>query len=623
MTSLPPETGAAPGGGEAILRALFGAGIGAVDPARLLPARLPPAPKAGTVIVLAFGKAACAMARAAAHHYRGQEIHGLVVVPKGASKDGAALAGLNVIEAGHPDPDDDSVTAARACLALARSATADDLVVCLISGGGSALVSLPASGLTLTSKRAVGRALLRAGARIAEINSVRRHLSGIKGGRLALTARPAKLVTLIISDVPGDDPKDVASGPTVPNPTTRADARAILDRYRIPIPPDVARHLASPDSETPKPGDPAFADASCEIVASAATALQAMANVARDAGYRPLILGDAIEGAAALEGIGHARLAHGLALAGARAALLSGGELTVDVGASSGKGGPNMEYVLAAARTLDRAPGIRVLAGDSDGADGSTGAAGAIVEPDFLSRADAQGLDIDAALTDHDALPLLEALDALLVTGPTGTNVNDLRAFLIDPGQDAAARLSADGRLVLVVGPSGAGKDSLLNAARAQLSGDPTLVFPRRFITRPGSAPGEPSHFVGVDAFKDIVAAGGFALAWTAHGLSYGIDAGILADLARGRIVVVNVSRTAVGTARERFANLSVVVVTAPAEILEARLKRRGRETPAEIAERVARTALDPPHGADVVTIVNDGPLEQAVTAFIEVLRGA
>lgn len=621
MTGSPTDTQAGGQDRTGLLRALFRTGIEAVDPAHLLPPRLPPAPERGSIILLAFGKAALPMARVAARHYRGHAVRGLVVVPAGTGDPANTPPGLDILEAGHPDPDDRSVAAARACLELARSATADDLVLCLISGGGSALLCLPAPGVTLAGKRSVTSALLRAGARIGEINRVRRHLSSIKGGRLAKAARPAKCVTLIVSDVPGDDPKDVASGPTVPDPTTLADARAVLERYRIPVPIDVARHLASPDAETPKPGDPAFADNTCEIVASAATALRAMADAAKRAGFSPIILGDAIEGEAAFEGVGHARLARGLALAGARTALISGGELTVDVGEHGGTGGPNMEYVLAGAQTLEGAPGIWLLAGDSDGADGSTRAAGAIAGPDLPARAGARGLDLADALARHDVLPALDALGALLVTGPTGTNVNDLRAILIDAEKSEPLPSRPDGRLVLVVGPSGAGKDSLLDGARAQLAGDPTFVFPRRFITRPGSVPGEPSHFLTEEAFRDIETAGGFALSWAAHGLNYGIDGGVLADLARGRTVAVNVSRTVIEAARQRFARLTVVVVTAPADVLAARLERRGRETADEIAERVARAALGLPTGPDVVTIDNDGPLERAVAAFIAVLR--
>jgi len=310
----------------------------------------------------------------------------------------------------------------------------DDLVLALISGGGSSLLTLPPQGLTLADKQAINRALLRSGASVDEMNCVRKHLSAIKGGRLAAAAHPARMVTLVISDVPGDDPAIIASGPTVADPTTAADAVAILARYRIELPPNVRRHLEGPLAATPKPGDPRLAHAEVRLIAAPQLSLEAAAATARAAGVTPLLLGDALEGEArevgkVMAGIARSVRRHGQPLA-APAVLLSGGETTVTV-RGDGRGGRNVEYVLALAVALDGLAGIWGLAGDTDGIDGAEEVAGAIVTPDTLARARAAGLSPHTALAQNDAHSLFAALGDQVVTGPTLTNVNDFRAVLI------------------------------------------------------------------------------------------------------------------------------------------------------------------------------------------------
>ena len=309
-------------------------------------------------------------------------------------------------------------------------------MLALISGGGSSLLTLPPQGLTLADKQAINRALLRSGASIDEMNCVRKHLSAIKGGRLAAAAYPARMVTLVISDVPGDDPAIIASGPTVADPTTAADAVAILARYRIELPPNVRRHLEGPLAATPKPGDPRLAQAEVRLIAAPQLSLEAAAATARAAGVTPLLLGDAIEGEArevgkVMAGIARSVRRHGQPLA-APAVLLSGGETTVTV-RGDGRGGRNVEYVLALAVALDGLAGIWGLAGDTDGIDGAEEVAGAIVTPDTLARARAAGLSPHTALAQNDAHSLFAALGDQVVTGPTLTNVNDFRAVLVLP----------------------------------------------------------------------------------------------------------------------------------------------------------------------------------------------
>jgi glycerate 2-kinase len=415
---------------RAFLRSLFDAAVAAAKPERVVPAHLPPPPR-GRTIVLGAGKASAAMARAVEDNWSGP-LEGLVVTRTGH---GVPTARIEIVEASHPVPDQRGQDAARRILDLAAGAGPDDLVLCLISGGGSALLALPAEGLTLEDKRAVNRALLASGADIAGMNTVRKHLSAIKGGRLAAAAHPAEVVTLLISDVPGDDPSIIASGPTVADPTTFADARAALDRYGIVPPAPVARRLANADDETPKPGDPRLARSRVVMIASPMASLEAAASVARAAGVTPLILGDAIEGEArevgkAMAGIARSVRRNGRPIA-PPAVLLSSGETTVTVKSKNGRGGRNAEFLAGLALGLHGAPGIFALAADTDGIDGSEDNAGAIVTPDTLARARAIGLDAAAVLAANDSYGLFSALGELVVTGPTLTNVNDFRAILV------------------------------------------------------------------------------------------------------------------------------------------------------------------------------------------------
>ena len=406
------------------LRSLFDAAVAAAAPALCVPPHLPDPPKGRTVVVGA-GKAAAAMARAVEERWPGP-LNGLVVTRYGHS---VATRFVDVAEAGHPMPDEAGTEAARRIMALVQGLTADDLVLALISGGGSALLSLPAHGVSLGDKRAVNRALLNSGAPIAEINCVRKHLSAIKGGRLALAAQPAQVVSLIISDVPGDDPATVASGPTVPDATSLAEARAILTKYGIAVPASVAAHLDDPASETPKPGDPRFAHVENQVIATARGSLEAAAAVARRAGITPILLGDDIEGEARTVAVEQARLA----LAQTKpCVLISGGETSVTV-RGNGRGGRNTEYLLALSLALNGAAGIHAIACDTDGIDGTEDNAGAILTPDSLARARGLGLDAKAMLDDNDGYGFFSALGDLVVTGPTRTNVNDFRAILVMP----------------------------------------------------------------------------------------------------------------------------------------------------------------------------------------------
>ena len=415
-----------PGDERVFLRALFDAAVAAALPARVVPAHLPPPPR-GRTIVLGAGKASAAMARAVEENWPGP-LTGLVVTRYGH---GVPCARIEIVEASHPVPDAKGEEAARRILQLAESAGPDDLVLCLISGGGSALLALPADGLTLADKQAANRALLESGAAIGEMNVVRKHLSAIKGGRLAAAAWPAKVVTLLISDVPGDDPAVIASGPTVADPSTFADAAAILARHRIVPPAAVATHLAAAADETPKPGDRRLATAETIMIASPKASLDAAAAVARSAGVTPAILGDAIEGEA--RGVGRAMAISALAVPRDRGpvVLLSGGETTVTLRAKGGRGGRNVEFLAGLAEGLGGAPGIFALAADSDGIDGSEDNAGAFVTPDTLARAAAANLSLADALAQNDCYSYFAALGDLVVSGPTLTNVNDFRAILI------------------------------------------------------------------------------------------------------------------------------------------------------------------------------------------------
>jgi hydroxypyruvate reductase len=418
--------------GAALLQQMFEAAVDAAAPSRIVPPHLP-APPAGRTLVLGAGKAAAAMARAVEAHWPADRpLSGLIVTRYGHGA--GPLARIEAIEAAHPVPDEAGAAAARRILELAGTLGSDDLLLCLVSGGGSALLALPPPGVTLADKQWVNRALLRSGAGIHEMNCVRKHLSAIKGGRLGLAAAPARIVTLAISDVPGDDPAVIASGPTVPDPSTLAEARQVLARHGIVPPESVSLHLADPAAETPKPGDPAFRRSRVEIIATAQASLEAAARVAAAAGVTPLILGDAIEGEAAEVG----RVMAGIALGCFRhghpvprpCVLLSGGETTVTL-RGRGRGGRNAEFLLALGIALAGQPRIHAIACDTDGIDGSEDNAGALLDPTTLARAASLGLDAGAQLADNDAYGFFAALGDLVVTGPTRTNVNDFRAVLI------------------------------------------------------------------------------------------------------------------------------------------------------------------------------------------------
>lgn len=406
------------------------AAIAAVSPGKCLPEFLPQPNANGRTLVIGAGKGAAAMARVVEQHWQG-DISGLVVTRYGH---GADCRQIEVVEAAHPVPDEAGRHAAGRMMQMVRNLTENDLVLCLISGGGSALLALPADGITLEQKQAVNKALLKSGATISEINCVRKHFSAIKGGRLALACAPARVVTLLISDVPGDDPGVIASGPTLPDPTTCADALAILRKYGIAIPPNMEQHLASGTGETPKPGDARFARNSHHIIADAQQALQAAAATARTAGVMPYILSDEIEGEARDVGLVHAAIARQVAMRGQPfqrpCVLISGGETTVTV-RGKGRGGRNAEFLLSVAAALDGMPGIHAIAVDTDGIDGSEDNAGAIYQPDSMARATQIGLRARAMLDNNDGYGFFSALGDLVVTGPTRTNVNDFRAILI------------------------------------------------------------------------------------------------------------------------------------------------------------------------------------------------
>lgn len=423
---------------RAFLEMLYRTAVAAAHPAACLPPHLPPPPATGRLIVLAAGKAAGSMTEAAERHYLDANgwpsgrIDGIAVTRHGY---GRPTRIVPVIEAGHPVPDAAGLDAAQRTLALADGAGASDLVLVLLSGGASANWIAPAAGIALGEKQAVTRALLKSGASIGEINTVRKHLSRIKGGRLAARAAPARVVTLAISDVPGDDPAVIGSGPTVADPSTLADARAIVARHRLDLPPAVAHALADAKNETPKPGDPAFAAGEFRLVARPADAFRAAEAAVRAAGYECVLLGDRLEGEARTVAAEHARRARELAAGGRRAAILSGGELTVTI-RGNGRGGPNQEFALALALALDGVPGIAALAGDTDGTDGGAGRAddpaGAFVDGTTAARARALGLDPAAFLADNDSTGFFARLGDLLTPGPTWTNVNDFRAILVD-----------------------------------------------------------------------------------------------------------------------------------------------------------------------------------------------
>jgi hydroxypyruvate reductase len=414
---------------EQLLRDMFDAGIASAQADVCIPRFLPPSP-AGRTIVIGAGKASAAMARAFEQHWEG-DLEGLVVTRYGYAVD---CQTIEIVEAAHPVPDQAGLEAARRLLGYVGGLTAEDLVVCLISGGGSALLPLPMPGIDLATKQEINRALLRCGAAITEMNCVRRHLSAIKGGRLAAACHPAKVVNLMISDVPGDNPSDIASGPTVGDDTSCVDALAIIDRYRIPLPDAARQILESGAGETIKPDDPRLTGVTTHLVATPQLALEAAAGVARQAGIAVHILGDSIEGEARDVG----KVMAGIALQVKRhrmpfkppCVLLSGGETTVTL-RGNGRGGRNVEYLLSLALALKGEPGVYALAGDTDGVDGSEEIAGGICTPSTIARAWLAGINPAESLADNDGHGFFQALGDSVVCGPTMTNVNDFRAILV------------------------------------------------------------------------------------------------------------------------------------------------------------------------------------------------
>lgn len=411
-----------------LLQMLFKSAVAAASPASCLPPHLPSPPR-GQTLVIGAGKAAAAMAAAVEQHWPGP-LSGMVITRYGH---GVPCRAIRVVEAAHPVPDTAGTQASQDMRDLLSGLTADDLVLCLLSGGGSALLAAPAPGLTLADKQAVTHALLKSGATIMEMNCVRKHLSAVKGGRLAQMAAPARVVTLMISDVPGDDPSTIASGPTLPDPSTRQQALAILERYQITAPPAVRTWLADPASETPKRPD-ALPPGHHRIIATPAAALEAAAMRAQELGLTPIILGSDIEGEAGIVAQQHAAKVREILRGGTiprPCVLLSGGETSVTM-RGQGRGGRNAEFLLALAVELSGEPGIHALAADTDGIDGSEDNAGAWIGPDILQRAEQAGISATALLADNDAYGFFQALGCLLMTGPTRTNVNDFRAILIE-----------------------------------------------------------------------------------------------------------------------------------------------------------------------------------------------
>ena len=414
---------------RSFLSSLFRAAVDEARAENCMDGALPP-PPAGRTVVVGAGKAAAAMASFAESHWQGP-LSGIVVTPYGHE---TATRRIETVQASHPVPDTAGIDATRRVLDLVRGLTGNDLVLAMISGGGSSLLVAPAAGISLGDKQAVTELLLRSGAAIDEMNCVRKHLSAVKGGRLAAAAFPAPVVTLAISDVPGDDPAVIASGPAIGDPGTRDDALAILARYGLDVPEAVRTWLASEESETPKPDDPVFSRSSATILTRACDSLEAAARLARNAGVEVSVLGDDLEGEASDVGRSHAALVR--RIAGTRPpgstphVILSGGETTV-TWKGGGTGGRNQEYLLALAVALDGMEGIHALACDTDGIDGSTQAAGAFVDPATLARARVAGIEPCEALVRQDSGGFFRALENQIVTGPTRTNVNDFRAVLL------------------------------------------------------------------------------------------------------------------------------------------------------------------------------------------------
>ena len=435
------------------LRHLFDVAVKRALPLESTAAFLPKPPTAGRTIVIGAGKAGGAMAQAVDRLWpQDAPLEGLVVTryqhipprPAGSKGDKEHRPRIEIVEAAHPVPDAAGLAASERMLAMVQGLTENDLVLCLISGGGSALLTLPAEGLTLADKQRINQALLNSGANIAEMNCLRKHLSRIKGGRLAAACAPARVVTLTISDVPGDDPSIIASGPTVPDASTCADALAILKRYNIDVPAAVVAQLESGALETPKPGDVAFSGHEVHLIATPQQSLEAAAAAARKAGLNAYILSDEMEGESREVGKVHAALARATAKATAKGTgafekpcvILSGGETTVTLkplraGAAKGRGGRAGEFCMGLALGLQGQSGVYALAADTDGIDGIEDNAGAYVAPDTLQRATAKGMKLDEYLDRNDAYGYFDALGDLVVTGPTYTNVNDFRALLI------------------------------------------------------------------------------------------------------------------------------------------------------------------------------------------------
>ena len=408
-----------------LMKAMFTAAIEAALPKHTMLQFIPEPPE-GRTIVVGAGKGSAAMAQVFEQNFKGEYL-GLIVTRYGHA---VPCRQIEIVEAAHPVPDDAGTKAAARMLHMVQGLTEKDLVVALISGGGSALLSLPVEGVSVEDKRAVNLALLKSGAPIDEMNCVRKHLSRIKGGRLAAAAHPAKLITLVISDVPGDDLAAVASGPTVADPTNFAQARAIIAKYNIEVPASVTRHLTIARDETPK----RLTNTKAHCIASPQKSLEAAARVALAAGYTPIILGDAIEGEAREVGI----MMAGIALQAKRfgqpamppCAIISGGETTVTV-KGTGAGGRNVEYLLSLALKLNGAENIHALAGDTDGIDGAREVAGAIITPTTLARARGLAIDPWSSLSNNDGHGFFEALGDSVITGPTLTNVNDFRVILV------------------------------------------------------------------------------------------------------------------------------------------------------------------------------------------------
>jgi glycerate 2-kinase len=425
------------GGARAILSTLFETAYRTAHPSVCLPPHLPAVPEGGRIIIIGAGKGSAAMAVSAEEHYiatgQADKISGLISTRHGF---GLPTKIIQILEAGHPVPDANSIVGAERAIALAKSAGPNDLVLCLLSGGASAIWAAPVPGVSFEAKQALTKQLLKSGAPISEMNCVRKHLSEVKGGKLAAAVYPARLLTLAISDVPGDNPDEIGSGPTVADRSTLADARAVLAKWKITPSSEIAKALEDPRNETLKAGDPKLANSSYKIVAAPRASIEAAATVARDLGYRAILLGDDLEGEARDVAGKHAEMALKARREGEKVAIMSGGELTVTV-RGNGSGGPNQEYALGLAIALNSEPGIFGLAGDTDGIDGGGGhagdPAGAMIFPDSLERAAAVNLNAAKFLENNDSTGFFRPLGDLILCGPTQTNVNDFRVILVDP----------------------------------------------------------------------------------------------------------------------------------------------------------------------------------------------